>query len=498
MYHSKRHTILTGALSLAVLISTAGQAPARVSSGGVAAAETADTGQGVPHETPWTTNRDGYSCSCVDTYMGGREVSVASCDNANARCADIDVLVDCQEDPDGPDCDYLRQCECDCTALEETVEFEHGPFEDVVLTGVPDLWQFDFMCGSNLVSANAVGCGPVSAAMVMYWWAQQGYEELVDDFLLGDGSGPEDREHDWQALVRELRANYLNGGICVPSLNGNPQYATLMEKMATGMREYIEDAGYAARVEHWKVCEDCNAGEADEILGGDALALIKDELEAGRPVIMGFNAGKALDVRVPIYHDGTYDMVYIGELSNGAPVTGIISHYAVITGYRRLSGLDVLSLNLGWNDGTTDQLVAWNPGGKWMHLYTVDITEPARGTPWCAIDRGVDENRTPPTAAAFSQPYIEISHVESSTPSPTNELIPLAGTSCGIAREGTWVNYYDTTHQLEMCVTAGDLPTEEDMTDLFEGQTTTMDTRDDSVLNTGGGPPILNQELPLP
>jgi hypothetical protein len=127
-----------------------------------------------------------------------------------------------------------------------------------------------------------------------------------------------------------------------------------------------------------------------------------------------------------------------------------------------------------------------------MHLYTVDVTSRPDGTPWCTIDRGVDDDQ----AFAFSQPYVEISHVE--LPSTTNDLTPLAGTSCGIAREGTWVHYYDTTHQLETCVTAGDLPTEEDMTDLFEGQTTTMSTRDDSVLNTGGGPPILDQELPLP
>jgi len=69
------------------------------------------------------------------------------------------------------------------TALAQTTEFEHGPFDDVVLTGIPDLWQFNYMCGSNAVSANAVGCGPVSAAMVMYWWAQRGYGHLVDEGL---------------------------------------------------------------------------------------------------------------------------------------------------------------------------------------------------------------------------------------------------------------------------------------------------------------------------
>ena len=59
-----------------------------------------------------------------------------------------------------------------------------------------------------------------------------------------------------------------------------------MWEMTTGLREYIQEAGYDVDVDHWKVCEDCNAGATDEILGGEALNLIKDELEAGRPVIM--------------------------------------------------------------------------------------------------------------------------------------------------------------------------------------------------------------------
>src|SRR4029453_10501470 len=161
---------------------------------------------------------------------------------------------------------------------------------------------------------------------------------------------------------------YLDGGICVPPLvsKGRGQYATLMGKMTTGLQEYIEHAGYAVDVEHWKVCDDCTAGAADEIQGATALSLIKGELQAGRPVIMGFNAGKAFEFPpVPIYFDGTYESISMGELSNGEPITGIINHYAVITGYRRLAGLDVLTLNLGFHDDDTDDLVLWNPGGKW-------------------------------------------------------------------------------------------------------------------------------------
>lgn len=482
MHNPKRFTALTGALGLAALLCAADSVPARSAAGGAAVHDqVADQRDDLAQrDISFQTIQDGYACTCVETYMHGGEASVLSCDHTAERCADIDVLVDCQEDPDGPDCDYLRRCECDCTALVETEEFEHGPFEDVVLTGIPDLWQFDFMCGDNAVSDNAVGCGPVSAAMLLYWWAQQGYGALVDNL------------EDWQALVRELRADYLDGGICVPV--GGGQYAALMGKMTTGIQDYIEDAGYDVDVDHWKVCDDCKAGAADEIQGGEALALIKDELEAGRPVIMGFNAGKAFEVSIPVDAGET---LYIGDLSNGDAVTGIINHYALITGYRRVGSLDVLTLNVGWQDETTDHLVAWSPAGKWLHLYTVDITSPPDGHPWCTIDRGVDELHSPPRAEAFSPPYVELSHLERSTPSTTNELTPVAGTSCGIAREGDTVNYFDTTHQLETCVTANDLPTEEDVDDLLYGQTTTAGTRDE-VLTSGGGLPILDRELPLP
>jgi len=361
-----------------------------------------------------------------------------------------------------------------------------------VLTGIPDLWQFDYMCGSNLVSANAVGCGPVSAAMVMYWWAQRGYGRLVDDFLIGDGSGPAEQEHDWQALVRDLRANYLNGGMCVPF--GGGQYAVLMGKMTTGIQEYIKDAGYNAVVNHWKVCDDCQAGADDEITGGTALDLIKDELEAGRPVIMGMNTGRAFDTSKWVWNGSDWELVYTGELSNGTPVAGTIDHYAVITGYRRIDGLAVLALNMGWHDDITDINVKWNPAGKWLHLYTVKITSEPDGDEWCSIDRGVDEDFNPPMADAFFTSFIEISHVESTTPSDTLQLTPLAGTSCGIAREGETVSYYDTTHDEDRCPNLGKLPEEADLP--WPGGTDSGGGHDGPDVDSG--PPILDEQLPLP
>jgi hypothetical protein len=482
------------AVLLGLMAAMASSQPAAGAVGGAVANTAATQASSSATEGAFTKLQDIYDCSCVQTYRDGSEASVSSCDDTQAQCADLDVMQDCQDDPDGPDCNYLVGCECDCTALGKTVEFEHGPFDDVMLTGVPDLWQFNYMCGSNSVSANAVGCGPVSAAMLIYWWAQRGYGHLVDDFLVGAGSGPAEQEHDWQALVRELRAHYLDGGICSPF--GGGQYATLMGKMATGLKEYIDDAGYNAVVKHWKVCDDCRSGAADEINGGTALDIIKDELEAGRPVIMGFNSGRAFDAFIPAWNGEAMETVYIGELSNGTPIAGTIDHYAVITGYRRLDGIDVLTMNLGWEDGITDVNLKWTPAGKWLHLYTVNITSQPDADEWCSIDRGVDENFDPPMADAFSYPFVEISHVESSTPSSTLQVTPLAGTSCGIAREGETVSYYDTTHEEERCVTPAKLPDDLELPDKIE-------TTDTAGSDRGGpdidyGPPIADHIDPLP
>ena len=221
---------------------------------------------------------------------------------------------------------------------------------------------------------------------------------------------------------------------------------------------------------------------------------IKDELEAGRPVIMGFNSGRAFDVSIPVWNGSSWETVYIGELSNGTPVAGTIDHYAVVTGYRRLGGLDVLTMNLGWNDETTDHNVKWTPAGKWLHLYTVDITSSPDETEWCSIDRGVDEDTSPPRAEAFSYPYVEISHVESTTPSDTLQLTQLAGTACGIAREGETVSYYDTTHEEEPCLNGGISPTQTDLPDKYDS----TDDGSDRGTDIDDGPPIVDRQVPLP
>jgi hypothetical protein len=484
---------LRSALAIATLL-VANQAGAqaalqRFESGAVQAS--ADVS--VVFDQQFSVIRDGYECTCVEHYQNGVQAYVSSCDAL--ECPDVSLLIDCREDPGGPGCDdYLSSCECDCTALEATVEFDHGSSDDVFLTGVPDLWQFDFMCGQGN-AANAVGCGPVVGAELFYYWAQQGYSNLVDDFLVGGGNDPVTQVHDWQALVRELRADYMDGGICVPF--GGGQYATLMGRMTTALEEYIEDAGYDADVSHYKVCDDCNANAADELTGSEGLALIKEELKAGRPLIMGFNSGRAFGSFIPVPNDDLVpETVYIGELSNGTPAAGTIDHYAVITGFRKLGGLDVLTMNLGWDDGNGDMNVMWNPAGKWAHLYTVDI-DGVTDADWCAIDRGITVSGADldMVVSAFSPSNVEVSHPYLAFSSSTQDFDVLAGQSCGLVREGETISHRSTTHQEEHCADPGDLPTSTDLpTHGFEDTT----TRDETNLDYDNGPPILDELQPNP
>lgn len=121
------------------------------------------------------------------------------------------------------------------------------------------------------------------------------------------GNGAHDQLYDWIELVTALREDYcgFGRGLCVPFSGGgytpySGQYAVFHEALATGLAEYIADAGYAAEVAHYKVCEDCNANAADELQSLEGLALIKSELRAGRPVIMGFNSNRAGNGPLPV------------------------------------------------------------------------------------------------------------------------------------------------------------------------------------------------------
>lgn len=382
---------------------------------------------------------------CHLTYVDGTTQSTASCDNV--LCADIETALDCQDTLGEGDCNLIDACDCD---YQRTEIYEHTDWEeDTLLTGIPNLWQFDYGCG--LGGDNAIGCGIVAPEMIFYWWAQQGYDGLVEDFLVGSGDGPAEREHDWKAFGRVLRDDYFSGGICVPG----GQYAVPQGTLENGLDAYLQDAGYTARVDHYRVCSSCAAGGATDLSKTEGLTEVKGELRAGRPVIIGMNSGKTLKSHIDVYDPVAGDAVrvYTGKLSNGTPAFGTIDHYAVVTGYRELNGMDVLSLNFGWGndpDPSQDILVEWNPGGKWLHLFTVDITSPPDGTPWCALDRGL-------SASFTADRKLELSH-DSLTPD-----IPLAGVGCGIVRDSSVWYEYETYDVGYTCWTGGRLPDIDDV-----------------------------------
>lgn len=368
-------------------------------------------------------------CTCTASYSNGSSELVSEC--SRSECPDPERYVDCRNAASTgvmpiEGCVLLESCDCTCTTREPRSGERYG--DDVGLSGVPNLWQFDYRCGA--FGENAVGCGPVAASMITYWWAQQGYDGLVHGLTSG-GNTPASAEHDWKAMVRTFRDDYLNGGICISG-----QYATLQTTLRSGIKEYFEDSGYAADVDHYKVCSDCNRNQPEEIDPGRALGIIEGELRYGRPVIIGFNVGRATERTRELAEDGYVYEVYSGELSNGGD--GWIDHYAVVTGYERIDGEDVLIMNVGWDhtdegDAWVDIPFLWKPAGRWLHVYTVDVEDAPDGFDWCALDRGIDD-----TFLASAE--LDASYAD---PDAGPETV-LAGTRCGIVRDVTEYEYYPT------------------------------------------------------
>lgn len=465
--------LLGTATLLAALCALASPAAALPSSSSSRAASTSVASTSTPAGGLQTTStaNDDEVCFCTATYSDGTEEAVDAC--SRSECPDMEEYGDCQNLPATGICRLLETCDCDCRSTELVVDEYYD--QDVFLAGVPNLWQFDYRCGA--FGMNAVGCGPVAASMVMYWWAEQGYEGLVEDFLSGSGSSAADREHEWRGMVESFRDDYLNGGICV-----SDQYATLQGTMRDGIDEYIADAGYDAAVDHYKVCDGCNRNASDEISAATGLDIILDELRDGRPVILGFNAGRAMGSQATYESDFLGDVTaYTGELSNGTPAAGIISHYAVITGYVEAEGQDILLLNLGW-EGWEDVAFVWNLAGKWAHLYTVDMQDRPDGAEFCAIDRGLSDT------------FVDSADLDLSCDWGVAPDTVLAGTSCGIVRNVIVSEYYPQWSGVSFeC-------------DPFAGlhDVQPLDTNEQfghsgsSGLNTGSNAPILDELLPNP
>jgi hypothetical protein len=270
-------------------------------------------------------------------------------------------------------------------------------------------------------------------ASLLYWWAQRGYPRLVEDHLTAAG------QQSWRSFVEELHDDYLDGA-CIPAWLGGgvSQYLVTQDELEKELKQYVVDHGAFASVSHYRVCDGCNLNDDNDRSKSGGLQIIQDQLEAGRPLILGFASNRADESSD--FVDG--ESILTGELSNGA---GWIDHYAVITGYRRTSdGRDVIYINNGSDNSAPDVALQWNPSGKWTHLFTLSISSTASPAQFCSLDQ--------PISTMFSS-YVDVetSHATRNTSSSTREFTVMAGTGCGKAQDGVWRPV--TTHTADYCPT---------------------------------------------
>ncbi|HEY3497236.1 MAG TPA: hypothetical protein VGK73_21210 [Polyangiaceae bacterium] len=154
---------------------------------------------------------------------------------------------------------------------------------------------------------------------------------------------------------------------------------------------------------------------------------------------MGFSSRRAEDdVSMLAEGEETY-LVHSGELSNGD--TWFIDHYAVVTGYMNLDGEDVIFVNTGQDhdDGRPQVNIpyVWNPGGRWVHLITVDVPTGPSGDSWCMIDRGVDASFNVSSEVDPSWEWVDVNGDRiGDIPS-----YPI-GERCGVVRDSEEFEYY--------------------------------------------------------
>ena len=285
----------------------------------------------------WVLDAMSGTCDCTATYLDGAEVTVDDCDDLS-DCCDLED----GELPPGTDpADCLDTCECDCQGVEwQTIHYDH------VLRGVPNLFQhlYDIPWTPFCADEVAVGCGPLAAAELMIWHDKLGYDELLDHHHNTDGAFL------WQDLAEELRDDYL-GSDCIGIAT-----ATQLNPMGSGMFDYIWDQGLSASVQNDRI-------RFNDVPSG--WATITNEIEANNPLVLAFNTD-----------------------SNSGLGQGGIDHYAVITGHSTLLGIDEIHLNMGWGTGSTEVLEWDVPVGK-VHLYSVNIADPATGGLECMVDTPV-------------------------------------------------------------------------------------------------------------
>jgi len=285
----------------------------------------------------WIVEMLDGTCDCTATYLDGTEVAVNDCDDLSDCCELEDGELPAGTDP----ADCLDSCECDCEALEwQTIHYDH------LLRGVPNLFQhqYDIPATPFCNDTVAVGCGPVAGAQIMIWHDKLGYDELLDHHHNTDGAFL------WQDLAEELRDDYM-GSYCW----GDGTY-TLLGPLGSGMFDYIWDQGLAASVQN------------DEIKPNDEAsgwATITDQIESNNPLGLAFNTD-----------------------SNNGLGQGAIDHFVVVTGHSTLLGIDEIHVNMGWGTGSTE-ILEWDiPVGD-VHLYSIEIADPATGGLECMVDTPV-------------------------------------------------------------------------------------------------------------
>jgi hypothetical protein len=369
-------------------------------------------------------DRSKSSCTCTKTFRSGRTTSPSTCDDLAPSCADLATLQGCDGRTDGP-CDLPVSCDCDCTG-EPYDTFDHVPGDGVYLTGLPDLYQFDYGCGAD---PNAIGCGPIAISMMEYAWSERGYTGLTKESLTAIPG-----QQGWRDLAKTVRNDM--SGFCVPGAlidplsfldpnepNQDGEFGVTQDELERELNAYSTAMGYEPSVSHYRVCGDCDVKDPGDLSKADGLAKITEVLEAGNPLIIGFDTGAAGKTSQIV--DG--EKVYTGNLSVGI---GWINHYALITGYRHsTSGMDVIYMNTGLDGTPADIAFQWNPAGQWTHLFTYAPVGAADGLKFCPLDGDLS------TYFAWSK-GLQLSHAGKTTTSPTRTLTPLGGGSCGVVRDG--------------------------------------------------------------
>ena len=259
-------------------------------------------------------------CTCTQTFIDGSTAPIDTCDDFGDACC---PWVDGEFQDDGQ-CPSTCVCEC-----EDEVHVEGSTDYGVFIRGVPTLYQHQVSVPWSLVCQNevAVGCGPIAVTALLSWYEGMGHGNLSDGFRSPAG------EIKWQAMSETLRNDYL-GSHCF----GDATW-TLPWDLEGGAIDFVDDQGVA--YDHIEMTNYLDAGE------DDAFDLVQAEIDASRPLILGYDS----------------------NLTNG--LGGSIDHYGIITGYVD----DTIYVNTGWGLGGNESYEFDIGPGLPIYLLTFDFAD---------------------------------------------------------------------------------------------------------------------------